>query len=132
MSTDFSFPKSKRLRRAADFDRVYARKARAGDPALLIFADSNPEGETRIGLSVSKKHGNAVRRQRIKRLLREAFRLEQHNVPAGLDLILIPRVDSGAALSDYRSSLLRLSRRLSRQLAERPRTISATRDEPTE
>lgn len=119
MTDDLSFRKSRRLRHAADFSRVYGRKIRAGDHSLLIFADASPQSDTRIGLSVSKKHGNAVQRQRIKRLLREAFRLEQHQIPAGLDLILIPRVGSGAGLTEYRSSLVRLTRRLHKKVAER-------------
>ncbi|MBX3437650.1 MAG: ribonuclease P protein component [Planctomycetaceae bacterium] len=114
---DLSFPPSRRLKRQADFERVYSRKVRAGDQSLLVFADISATGVSRVGLSVSKKHGNAVRRQRMKRLLRESFRLEQHQIPAGLDLILIPRVGSGAGLKEYRASLLKLSRRLGRQLA---------------
>ena len=118
MNRDLSFPKSRRLRRAADFARVYARRLRASDRVLLVFADDNPEGGTRVGLSVSRKHGNAVRRQRLKRLLREAYRLEQHEIPEGLDLILIPSVDSGAGLTEYRQSLLRLTRRLHNRLRQ--------------
>lgn len=120
MKHDLSFPKSRRIRRAIDFARVYARKLRASDDVLLVFADDNPEGVTRIGLSVSKKHGNAVRRQRLKRLLREAYRLEQHEIPEGWDLILIPRVDTGAGLAEYRQSLARLTRRLHKRLCQPP------------
>lgn len=126
MSGDFTFPKSRRLQRSADFQRVYARNVRVSDPVLLICADLNADGPTRIGLSVSRKHGNAVRRQRIKRLLREAFRLEQHNLPAGLDLILIPRVGAAAGLSDLRCSLVRLAKRLPRRLVAPPATTPLT------
>ncbi len=118
MSDDFSFPKTRHLRHADDFARVYARKQRAGDEHLLIFADANPEGKTRIGLSVSKKHGKAVRRVRIKRLLREAYRFQQHEIGEGLDLILIPRVGSGAGLGDYQESLVRLTRKLHTRLVQ--------------
>ena len=112
----FSFPKSAKLRRPADFAAVYADQCRAGDGHLLVFARRNGQSETRCGLSVSKKHGNAIRRNRLKRLLREAFRLTRHDLPTGLDLILIPRKDSGATLDDYCESLRRLVGKLDRRL----------------
>lgn len=114
--TEFGLPASSRLRSAQDFAAVYELRQRAGDQHLLVFAAKNALGRTRVGLSVSKKHGNAVRRARIKRLLREAFRLSQHDLPSGLDLILIPRQNSGAGLDDYRESLKRLSRKLAPKL----------------
>jgi len=102
-------PASHRLRSAADFARVYAEKSRAGDAHLLVFAARNGRFHSRLGLSVSKKHGNSVRRSRIKRLLREAFRTSQRDLPSGFDLVLIPRVGSAAMLGDYRQSLKRLA-----------------------
>lgn len=106
------FPRSRRLRSSLDFQRVYALKQRAGDGTILIFAAKNETGITRIGLSVSKKNGNSVVRHRIRRLLKEAYRLEQHQVPEGLDLILIPRPGSDATVEDYRKSIVILSQRL--------------------
>ena len=76
----------------------------------------NELDQTRIGLSVSKKHGNAIRRSRIKRLLREAFRLSQYDLPKGLDLILIPRQNTDSKLDDYLASLSRLAVKLDRRL----------------
>ena len=113
---EFPFLPTRRLRSERDFERIYALKQRAGDEHLLVFAAVNPLGSTRIGLSVSRKHGNSVVRHRIRRLIREAYRLSQHDVPEGLDLILIPRENSGAGLQEYRSSLVSLTRRLGKRL----------------
>jgi ribonuclease P protein component len=110
------FPRSLRLRSAADFRRVYEQGERAGDAYLLLIAAHNDLPWTRMGVSVSRRHGNAVRRNRKKRLLREAFRLSQQLVPAGLDLILIPRQRDDALLEDFRRSLPRLARRLTERL----------------
>ena len=113
----FSLSKSQRIHSNRDFAGIYELNQRAGDEHLLIFALVNQLNTTRFGLSVSKRHGNAVRRMRLKRLLREAFRLTQHELPMGLDLILIPRIRSGAGLSDYQNSLLRLSQKLAKRLS---------------
>ena len=123
--TSFRFPSSRRLRSERDFERIYALKQRAGDSQLLIFAAANAMGTTRIGLSVSKKHGNSVVRHRIRRLLKEAYRLSQHDVPEGLDLILIPRENSGAGLKEYQTSLVSLAKRLARRLLASDRTPCA-------
>ncbi len=112
----FRFRKEQRIRSGKDFDRAYGHRLRAGDQHLLVFGVLNDLPNTRIGLSVSKKHGNAVRRSRIKRLLREAFRLSQHQLPSGLDLVLIPRQNSGAALGDYQKSLKYLAGKIARRI----------------
>ncbi|MES2792014.1 MAG: ribonuclease P protein component [Planctomycetota bacterium] len=114
--TDWRFRATQHLRRGADFERIYARQCRGSDQHLLIFADVNQLPCTRIGLSVSKKHGGAVRRNRLKRLLREAFRLSQHDLPTGLDLILIPRQGVASTLADYRQSLARSVKYIRRKL----------------
>lgn len=117
MNQRFLFPGSRHLRSPRDFARVYEVKQRAGDAHLLLFAAQNPLGPaTRVGFSISKKNGNSPQRHRIRRLLREAFRLSQHDLPAGLDLIVIPRPGSGSTLDDYRKSLVRLSWKLHRRL----------------
>ena len=80
-----------RLRNPSDFRRVYdARKTWHG-AAVVIFFRPNGVSFSRVGLSVSRKHGPAAKRNRLRRVLREAFRLSQADVPAGFDFVLIPR-----------------------------------------
>lgn len=110
------FLKSQHLRRSADFRTLYDAGQRAGDDHLLIFAGLNSLADTRVGFSVSKKHGNAVCRNRKKRLMREAFRLQQHQLPNGLDLILIPRQRDDSSVADFRRSITRLVKKLKRRL----------------
>ena len=90
-----TFSRSDRLRRTADFDRVYSSgKRHASRELTLIFAPS-PAGTTRLGLSVGRRIGNAVVRNRVKRLLREAFRLNKHQVKKGYDILLVARKGVG-------------------------------------
>lgn len=112
----FEFPNTKRIRSQQDFDTIYSARQRAGDQCLLVFAVRNELDQTRLGVSVSRKNGNAVKRARKKRLIREAFRLVQHQLPRGLDLIAIPRPTVEGDLKQYQSSLKRLSQKLNRRL----------------
>lgn len=123
---DATFPKLMHLRSPAEFERVYALKCKAADGVLLLFLARNALSTTRIGLSVSKKHGGAVERNRLKRWLREAFRLEREHFPSGVDLIAVPLAADRASLSAYRQSLCGLVKRLSRRLEQSERSADAT------
>ncbi len=115
-----------RLRSSRVFERVYALKCKAADGVLLLFLARNEHKATRIGLSVSKKHGGAVERNQLKRWLREAFRLERHQFPIGLDLIAIPLAADRASLTAYRQSLLGLVKRLTKRLDREQGTSEVT------
>lgn len=114
------------LRRPADFQRVYKLRQVSRQRGLTVFAARNDLPITRIGLSVSRQHGPAVRRNRWKRLLREAFRLQQSRLPSGLDLILIPERNSEPCLAELAVSLEQATRILARRL-NKPRGESSSR-----
>lgn len=91
----FGLPRSARVLGHREFRRIYARGGRAGGKHLVIVAYKRREPGHRLGLSVSKANGCAVIRNKIKRIFREAFRLERPTLPGGYDLILIPKQRPG-------------------------------------
>ncbi len=116
--SDERFLAKYRVRRGADFQRAYRRRCSASDERLLVFGYENGLPHSRLGLSVSRKVGGAVVRQRWKRLLREAFRRHRSELPVGLDVIVIPRADSPPTLDDVAKSMVRLTGRLRGRLAQ--------------
>jgi ribonuclease P protein component len=88
-----------RLSRSADFDRVFRRgRSHASRELVLYVFPREDEGGTRLGLSVSRKVGGAVQRNRVKRMLREAFAHEGAALPSGTDAVIVARQEvSGLA-----------------------------------
>jgi ribonuclease P protein component len=83
-----------RLTRSADFDRVYRQGRSHGNRYLVLYAfPRSEEGEPRLGVSVSRKVGGAVDRNRVKRLLREAFDACAERLPSGQDVVVVARPD---------------------------------------
>jgi ribonuclease P protein component len=113
---DQRFRASFHIRRLVDFQRAYRRRCSASDQAVLVFGAENGLPHPRLGLSVSRKVGPAVARNRWKRLLREAFRLTRPQLPVGIDLVLVPRQEGPPELSTLVRSLPRLAGRVAERL----------------
>jgi ribonuclease P protein component len=111
-----TFRPHEHLRSPADFRRVYERRRSASDDWLLVYARENNLPYSRLGLSVSRKVGGAVRRNRIRRLYREAYRLVRHELTPGFDLVLIPRKNDEPKLADVQQSLIRLVQQVARRI----------------
>lgn len=85
----FSFPKKKRLVSNRQFKAVMASGERLSNGLLTLYMSQNDCSYPRLGVSVGKSCGNAVVRNRLKRLLREAFRQNQDRIPAGFDYLIM-------------------------------------------
>jgi len=96
--------RKERLLKTSQFKAVYAGRARAGDGFLVAYALANGLAVTRLGVSVGRRVGGSVQRNRIKRLLREAFRLARAEFPAGYDIVLVP-LEKGGTFAAFDRSL---------------------------
>jgi ribonuclease P protein component len=110
------FSKRRRVRRSAEFKHVFGAGARYHGRYITLVVAPNTAGATRLGLVVSRKVGNAVTRNRAKRLIREVFRTR---VPEGagpaLDVVVMPRreffeADFATLDNDFRTTLRRSPR----------------------
>lgn len=82
------------LKKNQDFKLVYSRGKSYANRLLVIYYLPNEEDYNNLGLSVSKKVGNSVVRNRVKRLIRESYRLNEEKIKKGYNIIIIARVKS--------------------------------------
>ena len=83
-----------------EFRRIYRKGRSAVSPCLVVYCQKNRRGQSRLGVTVSTKLGHAVVRNRVRRRLREIYRLNREKMPAGYDIIIVARVR--AAETPYR------------------------------
>lgn len=111
----YTFPRSRRITSPEQFRAVYDIGVSVNVGPLRVHGLPNDVGYPRLGLAVSRRVGNSVVRNRNKRMLREAFRLAQHELPtelAAYDLVVSVRPHKPLLLDDYRRLLLDAAKRL--------------------
>jgi ribonuclease P protein component len=106
--TSHSFPASHRLTGESTFAAVYKSGRKSSRGPLVFFAMPNDLPHSRWGLSVSRRIGTAVKRNRIKRLIRESIRLLRPELPKGYDVIIVIKPHETMKLEDYQRILREL------------------------
>ena len=106
-------PKGSRLRRAVDFSAVYAQQHKVHGTYVVCFSRFGATARARVGITASKKVGNAVTRNRVRRRIREWTRRRYADLPADLDLVIVAReaaahAQAPALFSDLDSCLTRV------------------------
>lgn len=123
------FSREQRVRKQRAFDRVFQARAVKRAGPLRVHAARNEQGQGhRLGLSVSRRVGNAVKRNRVKRLLREAFRLLQHELPGDYDFVVVVSPHRTQMLADYQRLFADAAERLHRHWEKRRRTAEEAHD----
>lgn len=104
-----TFPKLLRLTRRDEFDAAFASAHKARDGVLQLHARPNGLGLPRLGIVVGKQVRAKPVRNRLKRLLREAFRLNREQLTTGWDYLFIPRKSKDVTLAEVTASLVKLA-----------------------
>ena len=108
---DFRYPRDRRITCKKEFDAVFSRGRKIAGRFLLAFVVDG-SSNSRLGTVVSRKWGNAVRRNRIKRLMRESFRLLSPDFPSPVEIVLLPRyIPLQVRLSDIMGDLAAIIKR---------------------
>lgn len=106
------FPRDERIRRTADFERVFREGQRQRGPLFALRWMPNGLAHARLGIALSRAWKSAVRRNRAKRLVREAFRTHKRHLPVGIDVIVQPHPGwNDPSAGDVAAELVRLLRR---------------------
>lgn len=111
-----TLPRAVRIRGKKDFDRIFTVRVRVSDARMTIYGSLNGGEFTRLGIAASRRLGSAVKRNRLKRRMREAFRRIRHELPRGLDLVVLPQPGLEPTVAEMQASLRRLAVRLEAKL----------------
>ena len=100
-----TLPRRLRLSGKGEFLPIYKSAVRVSVGPLLFYGVPNDRPHPRLGLAVSRRVGTAVKRNRLKRLVREAFRLSQYDWQAGYDVVISARPHTPLTLAEYQNAL---------------------------
>lgn len=101
-----------RIARTREYDRVFSARKSAADANLVVYARPNDLAFARLGVIAGKKVGRAVTRNRVKRLVREAFRTSREDLRDGFDYVVVVRKGASAArFADIKTAFVRLAER---------------------
>ncbi|NLE46895.1 MAG: ribonuclease P protein component [Sandaracinaceae bacterium] len=114
----YRFSRDDRLRSRVDYRHAQRSRLRVHTRSFLIILSPRDDERKRLGVTITRKVGNAVRRNRIRRCIREAFRLHRELFPAGFDYVFIVKKDAaiqgtGDVLDELRGAKEKLWRRAS-------------------
>lgn len=101
------------LKKSHEFRRMYSKGKSAAGSVLVIYCRRSKPGKNRLGITVGSKLGGAVVRNKVKRRIREAYRINEDKFKTGWDIVIVARVRAGSApFSQIESSVINLSRQL--------------------
>jgi ribonuclease P protein component len=113
--SDLRFSKRLRLLKSPEFERVFAARNSASNASFALFGVASGLDCPRLGITVSRRIGGAVERNRWKRLLREAFRLSQHELPAA-DYVCVVRGAAPPELPQLMEAIQAMTKRIARKI----------------
>ena len=92
-----------RLKKQSDFEKLFQKGSRAHSPSLTLVY--RPSDKLYMGISVGKRHGKSVQRNRIKRLIREAFRAVSTEIKGKYSIVIVPKVQENYSVHTFKEHL---------------------------